>query len=132
MQKYDDDDSSYKLYFSIPGIAVAVAVVVVVGLLFLGVAFGMKRMIQGNCSKQPEEKQEMEWDNSALNVVVNPMSDEVRKIIINWTTNGRTNGQLGLQIYRIIDDMRKSNVQRVSVKFINTILDTFRYNHISV
>jgi len=59
------------------GIAVTVAVVVCVAVLVLAILFGLRRYgasgrLQSG-SSTCEEKQEMEWDNSSLNVTVNPL-----------------------------------------------------------
>jgi len=60
------------------GIAVTVAVVVCVAVLVLAILFGLRRYgVSGRQSgSSSEEKQEMEWDNSSLNVTVNPLDTE--------------------------------------------------------
>jgi len=62
-------------------VGVAVAVVLCAAVLVVLVLFGMRRygaVLTTRFSAKPgaDEKQEMEWDNSALNITVNPLDAE--------------------------------------------------------
>lgn len=50
-------------------IAITVGVVLCIGVLILFVVFGLRRLFP----RQQDDKQEMEWDNSSLNITVNPI-----------------------------------------------------------
>lgn len=62
------------------GIGVAVVVIVCIGFVSLLVVLGVMRIRNARRHSRDvnvEEKQEMEWDNSALTITVNPMDQEV-------------------------------------------------------
>ena len=59
----------------------AAIIVVCVGFLLFMIILGVVRIRAAHRRTQVvhvEEKQEMEWDNSALNITVNPVEQEVR------------------------------------------------------
>jgi len=62
------------------GVGVAIAVTICVVLLLLAVLLGLRRrygvMSPGRPTDCPEEKQEMEWDNSSLTITVNHFDSE--------------------------------------------------------
>ena len=62
------------------GVGVAVIIVVCVGFLVFMIVLGVIRIRSAHNRTQEvrdvEEKQEMEWDNSALTITVNPMDQE--------------------------------------------------------
>lgn len=63
------------------GVGIAAVVVICVGFLVFIIVLGIIRIRtvhQRSVEVNVEEKQEMEWDNSALTITVNPMDSEVR------------------------------------------------------
>ena len=62
------------------GVGVTVIVVVCVGFLLFMIVLGVIRIRAAHQRSQgvAEEKPEMEWDNSALTITVNPMDQEVQ------------------------------------------------------
>ena len=70
----------------VSGVGVVVIIVVCVGFLLFMIVLGVIRIRsahqrgQGG-DVQMEERQEMEWDNSALTITVNPMDQEVRRTL---------------------------------------------------
>lgn len=70
----------------------AAIIVVCVGFLLFMIILGVVRIRAAHRRTQVvhvEEKQEMEWDNSALNITVNPVEQEVKMTfsIINFKLN---------------------------------------------
>ena len=62
------------------GVGIAAVVVICVGFLVFIIVLGIIRIRtvhQRSVEVNVEEKQEMEWDNSALTITVNPMDSEV-------------------------------------------------------
>mgnify|MGYP000980361831 CR=1 FL=1 len=61
--------------FTFAGHAVAVIIVVCIGFLVLMIVLGVVRIRAAHRRSQQEEIQETEmaWDDSALNIIVNPM-----------------------------------------------------------
>lgn len=74
--------------FGIPGIGVVIIIVVCVAFLLFMIVLGVMRIRsahqrgQGD-DVQMEERQEMEWDNSALTITVNPMDQEVSDLYLS-------------------------------------------------
>lgn len=66
--------------FRPPGAGIAVIAVVCIGFLVFLIILGIARIRSAqrrSVEVSMDDKQEMEWDNSALNITVNPMDREV-------------------------------------------------------
>ena len=64
------------------GVGMVVIVVVCVGFMLLMIVLGVSRIHKthkSNTESGGDEKAEMEWDNSALTITVNPMDQEVSR-----------------------------------------------------
>ena len=74
------------IFFIILDIGVTLIVVVCVGFLLFMIVLGVVRIRAAHQRSQvvtvDSEKPEMEWDNSALTITVNPMEQDVR--IVNF------------------------------------------------
>src|SRR5688572_12151392 len=75
------------------GVGIAAVVVICVGFLIFIIVLGIIRIRtvhQRSVEVNVEEKQEMEWDNSALTITVNPMDSEVRDPMVGKVQGGAT------------------------------------------
>lgn len=75
LQRNPLSECGFILHFVTTGHAIAIIIVVCIGFLLLMIALGVIRIRAAHMRVQQEEIQETEmaWDDSALNIIVNPM-----------------------------------------------------------